>query len=1048
VKSFICSLFLGLCLLVPSRLVSQSTNATINGMVADTAGRAIVAVDLEIVSDATGVHYSGKTNGSGNYTVSVLPPGRYTIQASKIGFKTIITPGIVLNVQSALALNFTLPVGATSETVTVEAGSSLLNTTDASVSTVVDRKFVENMPLNGRSFQDLISMTPGVVTQSSQAGGAIQQQGDFSVNGQRTESNYYTVDGVSANVGAGRPTGGGQNGTAGSIAASTSLGTTQSLVSVDALQEFRVSSSTYSAEYGHSPGGQFSLSTRSGTNTFHGTLFDYLRNDFFDANDWFSDHKGLKKTALRQNDFGGTLGGPVEIPGLYNGKASSFFFVSYEGLRLVQPVGATTQYVPSSAVRSSAAPQIQAVLNAFPVPTGSEIVTSSGSPSGLSPFVAAYSLPAKVDATSVRIDQKVGAKASVFFRYGYTPTSTSSRTLSTLFQQQQTNQTYTAGADSTLRSNLSNSLRVGFSASVSQQVSSLDAFGGATPTNFQSAFGVPGATSTYSYFPYIFISGVGSSYLNVTSVSNKLRQWNVTDVFAMSLGKHLFRFGIDNRYVVSPLNPAATGVYPYYYSRTSMVNNSATYTYVDKDTPARPVFKEFAAYFQDEWKPLPALSLSYGLRWEVNPPPGAADGNAAYTALGDPKNPNTLSLEPRGTPLWQTTWYNYAPRLGAAWTARNTPGHETVLRAGGGVFFDSGTQTAGQAYSGLGFQTEASSSNVALPLPPSLFSLPTAVEPPYSSAVYLFDHHLQLPYTLEWNVSAEQAFGSGQTLTMSYVGSAGRRLLQGQYIDLSASGTDFVAVEYFPNGLTSNYQALQLKFQRSVAKGLQSLFSYTWSHSLDYGSTNVSYPLTHGNSDFDVRHNFQGGLTWSVPKVSENRLAAALLNDWGLDGRINIRSAFPITLTGTLFEDASGTYYYGGVNYNPANPVYLHGSQYPGKRAINGGPNVSSASAAFALPAGTAEGNAARNFVRAFGATQINFAARRDFHIVDRLSLQFRAEAFNVFNHPNFGYVDPSLADLQFGQATKMLNSSLGSMSSLYQQGGPRSMQFSLKLAF
>jgi hypothetical protein len=1036
-----------LLLLCSCPLALYAQTAEVGGAVQDPSGAVIPKASVEFRNQDTGVRRQTTTNNDGLYHIVGVGPGKYDATVQANGFKTLTRENVVLQVGDKAQIDFRMQVGDAGQTVTVDGSGLQINTTDASVSTVVDRQFVANMPLNGRSFQDLISMTPGVVTQSSQAGGAIQQQGDFSVNGQRTESNYYTVDGVSANVGAGRPTGGGQNATAGSIAASTALGTTQSLISVDALQEFRVSSSTYSAEYGHSPGGQFSLSTRPGTSTFHGSLFDYLRNDFFDANDWFSDHNGLKKTALHQNDFGGTLGGPVEIPRLYNGKANSFFFVSYEGLRLVQPVGATTQYVPSSAVRSSASPQIQAVLNAFPVPTGGEIVTSSG-PSGLSPFVAAYSLPAKVNATSVRIDQKVGAKASVFFRYGYTPSSTSSRTLSTLFQQQQNNQTYTAGADGSLRSNLSNSLRVGFSASDSQQVSTLDAFGGATPTNFQSAFGVPGATSTYSYLPYIFSSGVGSSYLNVTNVSNKLRQWNITDVFAMSFGKHLFRFGIDNRYIVSPLTPAAVGVELYYYSRASVVNNSADYGYVDKGIPARPVFKEFAAYFQDEWKPIPALSLSYGLRWEVNPPPGAADGNTAYTALGDPKTPSTLSLEPRGTPLYQTTWYNFAPRFGAAWTARNAPGRETVLRAGGGVFFDSGTQTAGQAYSGLGFQAEASSSNVALPLPPSLFSYPTAVEPPYSSAVYLFDHHLQLPYTLEWNVSAEQAFGSGQTLTMSYVGSAGRRLLQGQYIDLSASGTDFVAVEYFPNGLTSNYQALQLKFQRSVAKGLQSLLSYTWSHSLDYGSTNVSYPLTYGNSDFDVRHNFQGGLTWSVPQVSENRLAEALLNDWGLDGRINVRSAFPITLTGTLFEDASGTYYYGGVNYNPANPIYLHGSQYPGKRAINGGPDVSSASAAFTLPAGTAEGNAARNFVRAFGATQINIAARRDFHIVDRLSLQFRAEAFNIFNHPNFGYVDPSLADLQFGQATKMLNSSLGSMSSLYQQGGPRSMQFSLKLAF
>src|SRR5258708_9110271 len=307
--------FLLLCiLLVPSIALSQSTNATISGGVTDVTGNLILDADVEIANDATGVIYSARTNGSGMYIVPILPPGHYHVQVSKPGFKTIIKADVVLNVQSALALNFTLPVGATSESVTVDSGSGPIITHDASVSPVIDRKFGENMPLNGRSFQDLISMTPGVSTASPQAGsgaGAIGASGDFSVNGQRTESNSYTVDGVSGNVSSGTPRGYAQIANSGSVASSSALGTTQSLVSVDALQEFRVSSSSYSAEYGRTPGGQFSFSTRSGTNTLHGSAFDYLRNDYFDANDWFNDHNGIHRPALRQNDFGGTFGSPI-----------------------------------------------------------------------------------------------------------------------------------------------------------------------------------------------------------------------------------------------------------------------------------------------------------------------------------------------------------------------------------------------------------------------------------------------------------------------------------------------------------------------------------------------------------------------------------------------------------------------------------------------------------------------------------------------------------------------------------------------------------------
>jgi hypothetical protein len=174
--------------------------------------------------------------------------------------------------------------------------------------------------------------------------GAIGAGGDFSVNGQRTASNNYVVDGVSANVGAGNGFGvSGNPATGGALASSTALGTTQSLVSVDALQEFRVLSSTYSAEYGRSPGGQFTFQTRSGANAIHGTAFDYLRNSYFDANDWFNDHYQVAQPALRQNDFGGTIGGPIVLPMVYNGHNRSFFFVSYEGLRLTQPQAASSQ---------------------------------------------------------------------------------------------------------------------------------------------------------------------------------------------------------------------------------------------------------------------------------------------------------------------------------------------------------------------------------------------------------------------------------------------------------------------------------------------------------------------------------------------------------------------------------------------------------------------------------------------------------------------------------------------------------------------------------
>ena len=336
-----------LCLAIAAH--AQSTHATLSGIVVDSAGEVIPGANIEILNEATGVRYSGKTNEAGIYAVTILPPGQYRVQVSKAGFKTLIKPGITLRVEGAAALNFTLPVGAASESVTVEAGAPQINTTDGSVSTVIDREFVANMPLNGRSFQDLLSPAPGVspVATSAGLGYGVGYSGDIVVNGQRTESNYFTVDGVSANTGAisGGPQGAGVSDNWPQF---TALGTTQGLASIDDLEEFRSNTFSYSAEYGRSPGGEFSFSTRSGTGILHGSLYDFVRNDAFDANNWFNDFYGYPKGRERQNDFGGTLGGPVVLPGLYDGRKRSFFFVSYEGLRLTMPQAATKVEVPDN----------------------------------------------------------------------------------------------------------------------------------------------------------------------------------------------------------------------------------------------------------------------------------------------------------------------------------------------------------------------------------------------------------------------------------------------------------------------------------------------------------------------------------------------------------------------------------------------------------------------------------------------------------------------------------------------------------------------------
>ncbi len=396
--------------------------AAVTGLVTDPNGRSVPGVIVLITNLGTNIVSRTVTNDQGIYRVPSLQPGIYRMTLDKDGFKSIVKSGVELHVQDVASINFELQVGSVNETVTVEAGGLSINTTDATVSTVVDRQFAENLPLNGRSFQTLIELTPGVVITPTNAG----DNGQFSVNGQRAASNYWMVDGVSANIGIGAAVTNPANGLAGAVGSFSAGGGTNSLVSVDALQEFRIQTSTYAPEFGRTPGAQISIVTRSGANQVHGTVFDYLRNDLFDANDWFADSKRLKKPEERQNDFGGTFSGPIL-------EDRTFFFFSYEGLRLRLPQTALTT-VPCDSTctvfgnaRTAASSGMQPFLNAYPIPNGPEVFIpctpnvngcppSGQQPTGAAQFNKSYSNPSTLDAYSLRIDQKLTPKWNLFGR--------------------------------------------------------------------------------------------------------------------------------------------------------------------------------------------------------------------------------------------------------------------------------------------------------------------------------------------------------------------------------------------------------------------------------------------------------------------------------------------------------------------------------------------------------------------------------------------------------------------------------------------------------
>jgi Carboxypeptidase regulatory-like domain/TonB-dependent Receptor Plug Domain len=1039
------SLFL--CLASTGR--GQLNTATVLGVVQDSTRSSIPDAKLKLINTQTGSENDTTTNTEGSFLLPAVIPGAYTLQIERVGFATTQLTGLLLSVGDTRNLLIRMRVGSVAESVTVDASGLTLNTTDGSVSTVVDRRFVTNVPLNGRSFQDLISMTPGIVTQSPQAAGqGSGTQGDFSVNGQQPQSNSFFVDGVSANVNSGLSSGNSRLVGTGSVGGTTALGTTQSLVSVDALQEFRVLSSTYSAEYGRTPGGQFTFLTRSGSSKLHGTLYDYYRHDSLDAADWFQGWHGFgvyPAANYNQNDFGATLGTPLIFSRYHKGDDKTFVFFSYEGLYLDQPTPQTYIYAPNDLVTQQAPPALIPLWGSFP--SGYDLPTDTAGLVGTA--FPNYALPAHVNSTSVRLDHTFSPRLSFFFRYADTPSYSQTRQLQSVTADQVNLHTFTFGSAFQLSANRSNDFRLGYSGNDSTAGTQIETlYGSNVYTNLNGALGIGGFAGPEGAQAYIHLDGIGDSESYRGQYRAHFNNWNVRDNFSLQARNHLFKLGIDQRRIVSTENPPPLSVQADFFDLQSMLTNSASYVVVTRANQASPHLNEFSAFVQDEWRLSNSLTLSLGLRWEVNPPPYGSRGAEPYAVRGDIQSPATLQVDPRGAPLWHTSWFNLAPRFGAAWLVDPQPGKELIVRAGGGIFYDTGNQPALRAFEGLGFKQSVHYRNVPLPATPAQINFSPSLTPPYSnSESFVFPQHLQLPYSLQWNIGIEKALGKNQTATISYVGANGHRLLQEQRRNVSALNPMFGDVSYFPTGLTSNYEALQAKFQRSLGHGVEGLASYTFAHTFDYGSTDPAFPFTYSSSGLDVRHNVEAALSWDLPKPSENHLVRKLVGNWQVNGRVLARTGFPVTPEGNFFFDPiTGNPYYSGANLIPGEPLYLHGAEYPGHRGFNGG--MAMIDPAFTLPSGTAQGNAPRNLLRGFGAAQMNIAARREFALHDNLHMQIEGATFNIFNHPNFGYIDPYLTDALFGQATKLLNQSFGNTGALYQQGGPRSAQFSIKLVF
>jgi hypothetical protein len=1051
---------------------AQLETATVSGQVVDPSGLSIASAKVKLVDIDRDTATGTATNPSGLYMFPSVRPGRYRIEVAAAGFKVVNVTGLIVNVQDHIEQNFRLQVGSVAESVTVTAGAPLVNTTDGTVSTVVDRQFAENLPLNGRSFQTLIQITPGVVLTTSSAG----SDGQFSINGQRADSNYWMVDGVSANIGVS------SNAVAtdtlsGSLGGFSAQGGTNSLVSVDAMQEFRIQTSTFAPEFGRTPGGQISIVTRSGTNQFHGTGFDYLRNDVLDANSWFSGYTNnppLPKAEERQNDFGGTLSGPIL-------KNRTFFFFSYEALRLRLPQIGLSSVPDLTARQTPNARAMQQFLNAFPLPNGPEILDANGNPTGTAPFNASYSNRSTLDAASLRLDHKLSDKLTLFGRYNYAPSELVQRpgpaagdALSELHTIRIGVQTATAGATWIASPTLTNDIRANYSRVSSSQTTGLDNFGGAQPFD-SSAVGLPSpytAQNAEALLAFFFLNG---AVLDAGGrQSNLQRQLNFVDSLSLQNGAHALKFGADYRRL-TPRVVTEPPYYqdPYFYTLADAQSGQFDFAEVDSVSVVPLIFQNFSLFAQDTWRVRPRLTVTYGLRWDVDFTPKTSSGPALPTVVNF-NDASTLALAPLGTPVFDTRYGNVAPRVGVAYQFGQKRGWESVVRGGWGVFYDLATtqfQAAGFYYP-FGARKYLFSAG-KFPMDPV-----TAAPPLVSAAnatVLAYDPKIKSPYTQEWNLAFEQSIGPAQSLSASYVGAAGRHLLVGEQFNPPFNANIFSA-NLVGNYGTSDYHSLQLQFQRRMSHGLQALASFSWAHSSDTGSTGaggLSYSdyysrqlganANRGPSDFDIRQTASVALTYDVSPPKLNALANTVLRHWSVENIFQVRSSPPVDVNYFYVYTLSSATVPIRPDVAPGIPFYLYGSQYPGGKAFNGTPGAVAAGCPdgsqsigpFCPPTVGTQGDLGRNALRGFGAWQWDFAVHRDFPVGERVKLQFRAELFNILNHPNFGPPIGILVSPAFGRSYQTLgqsfssnNSGSGAFDPLYQFGGPRSVQFALKLSF
>jgi hypothetical protein len=985
-----------LCLTVS---ISAQTTSTITGTVRDQAGAVIPGVKVTARQVETNLMRSTVTDGEGQYVFPELRVGEYEIRAEINLFQPAVRKGTGLNIGETAVIDFVL-VPRLYDTIDITEPAQLVNTETQELSFLVNERAVRELPLNGRSYTDLAFLQPGVIAYPHRDGGSVVAHGTAaSINGQDPRSNVYLLDGTLQNDFT--------NGPAGS-AAGTALGT-------ESIREFRVESNSYSAEFGRNSGGQINAISKSGSNSFHGSLYHFLRNDNLDARNFF-DREPLGKPEFKRNQFGGTFGGPLKTD-------RTFFFASYEGL--LERLGRTiSTFVPEANARQgilpsgtvTVSPAIKPYLDLYPLPNGPNIG------GGIASYNFGFKQRLDQHFTSGRVDHKFNDHQQAFARYTFDDADQFLPTDYPQFPRSFISRNQFATIEHTwlLSAQTVNTARFGFSRTrIGQDVQA----------NLPSP--LPPFIPGRRFMGDLDVGGLlrlGPQ----SSVDVKLTQnvFSFSDGLVHTRGKHLLKFGgLAERYQDNMVNPTfSLGIYTFADLSSFLQNRPRQFVGLTPEAQFDRYwrFTLLGFYAQDNYRIHQRLTLNLGLRYELSTLPE----DRRDVAL---RNLTDAQLTPG--PLYQNpTDKNISPRLGFAWDLFGNG--KTSLRGGYGVYFNTNNQqnlivtvTNPPATPRIVAASNFTSN------PPQIIPFPNPPLSRLSNAIRPVEWNLKNPNVHIYNLNLQRQLPFETVLTVGYAGSRGIHLLRNTDINTSVPIRQPDGSWFFPNNAprlnpnfgvielkksdgNSWYNALIVEARKRFSRGVDFQSSYTFSRNIDTtqastffsDATNATVSAlpeppglnyNKGLADYDARHNWVFNFTWELPFAKGLKGAAGkVLDGWNLIGIGQVRSGNPLTVFVQANRSQSKWAPSASPLVGPDRPNLAPG--YTSESAVIGKPDQYFDPKAFVLQASGTLGNIGRNTFTGPNLRTFDLAAARDTRLTESVKLQFRVESFNLFNRANF----------------------------------------------